>query len=130
MVSGKAIHLPAFGNGPSPHDFVSKACDAKDIVEHYLEVVARMWIAVKIERPGLFQDSMKLSCTFAHPLNIVTYTALPSVLKRPHFGLISPYNFVNTIREERRIQIDKVYALTGHTGQTCQVVFTVERLSF
>ena len=51
---------------PLPNDFVLEIILPKDLVEHDLDVVAGVPVAVVVEAAGLFEDAGELDAARAH----------------------------------------------------------------
>jgi hypothetical protein len=59
--------------------------------------VARVRIAMKIQRPGRLQNTMHLESTLIHPVYVVLNAPLPAVLARSNLRFVPPNDFVESI---------------------------------
>lgn len=69
---------------------------------------------------------MQLNRAIAHPVHVVANAALPAVFERADLGLVAPDHLVAAVREERRVEVDKVDALSRELAEATQVVVAVE----
>jgi hypothetical protein len=103
-LSGVAVCCASF-----PDYLVYKVVFPENLVEHYFDIVAGVPIAVVIETPSLFEDSRQFHALWAHELDIGLRGFVP-VLECSLLFCLSPEHFVVTIRVERRVNVNKVYA--------------------
>jgi hypothetical protein len=99
------------GASALPDDLVAKGICSQYAVKHDLKIVTRMGVTMKVQRACRPQNTPHLDNAVPHPVDIDFDAAFPSVLKRPHLGLVSPDHFVVAVREKRWVEVDKVDAL-------------------
>lgn len=108
-----------------PDDFVAKVAVAKNLVEHHLDVVARVIVAVVVETPCGLEDAGEFHAARPHVVD-VRLCALVPVVEGPLLLALPPEDLVVAITVEGRVDIDQIDALLGELRQLLQVVPTID----
>ena len=106
----------------------SQSGAGKNLVEHLLDVVAGVPVAVIVEAARLFEHARQFDAAGAHELDvglggfvtIVEGTLLPG---------LSPEHFVVAIGVKRRVDVDEVDGVGGELLELLQIVATVDDAS-
>lgn len=83
-------------------------------------------VAVQVQRAGRLEDAVHLNRAFAHPARIDVDAALPAVLEGTDLSLVAPDDLVETVREERRIEVNQVDAVRRDFCENLLVVVAVD----
>ena len=95
-----------------PNNVVLKIILADDLIEHNLDVVACMPVAVIVKAARLLEHARHLNTARSHELDISLGRSV-SVLKGAPFLGLTPKDFVISIRVEWRIDVDQGNARIG-----------------
>lgn len=121
LASLKGIRV---GRTAFPDDFVLKILVAENLIEHHLDVVARVPVTVIVEAAGRFQDTCDLHATRPHVLD-VGLSGSVAILKRPLLLRLAPEHLIIAIRIERRIDISQIVAAIRKLAKLLQTVSAV-----
>src|SRR4051812_40333906 len=93
--------------GTLPDDLVLEVILPEDPVEHHLDVMAGVPVAVIVETAGLLQDAMEFHATRNHEVDVGSRRFVP-ILEGPLLLRRPPEDLVIAIRVEWRIDVDEV----------------------
>ena len=108
-----------------PDNLLDEVVLSENLVEHHLDVVAGVPVAVVVEAAGLFEDAGEFDAAGAHEFD-VRLGGLVAVFEGAALFGLSPEDFVVAIGVEGRIDVDEVYAVVGELLQLLQVVAAVD----
>ena len=97
---------------------------SQNLVEHDLDVVAGVPVAVVIKAAGLFEDAGELHAARAHVVN-VGLGVLVAVFKGALFLVLPPKDLVVAVGVERRVNVDQIHAGVGQLGELFQIVAAI-----
>lgn len=75
---------------------------------------------------GRFEDAVHFDNPFFEPVNIVAHATRPTVLEGADFAAVAPDNFVVAIREEGRVEIDKINGFAVERAENFEVIAEYE----
>src|SRR6202022_532024 len=75
--------------GALPDDLIAEVGFPEHAVEHRLQVMRGMGVAVEVEGAGRLQDATHLQYALVHPVDIDVHPAFPAVLEAPYLGLVA-----------------------------------------
>src|SRR5665213_233077 len=127
-MNGSISRSTAMRESALPDHFVLEIVLPKYLIQHDLNVMGGVPVAVVVERPRLFQDSCDFHATRTHVLD-VSFCRFVSVLKGPLLLGLAPKNFVVAIRVERRIDVAKVYAVVRELPELIEAVAAMDDAS-
>ena len=87
----------------------------ENLVEHDLDVVAGVPVAVVIKAAGLFEDARQLHAARAHVVN-VSIGVLVAVFKGALLFGFAPEDFVVAVGVEGRVNVNQINFLGDATG--------------
>lgn len=100
------------GAAALPHDLILKLVFPEYLIEHDLDVVRGVPIAVIVKAAGLFQDAHQFDAARAHEFNVSLRRFVP-IIERALLLRLAPEHFVISIRVERWIDVDQIDARIG-----------------
>ena len=113
-----------FAQRSLPDDFILKIIFAENLVEHDLDVVAGVPVAVVIKAAGLFEDAGELHAARAHVVN-VSLGGLVAVFKGALLPGLAPEDFVVAVGVEGRVNVNQIHAGVGQLGELFQIVAAI-----
>ena len=97
----------------------------KNLVEHDLDVVAGVVVAVVIKAAGLFEDAGQLHAARAHVVNVGLGVLVP-VFKGALLLGLAPKDFVVAVGVERRVYVDQIHAGIRQFLELLQIVAAID----
>jgi len=97
---------------------------AENLVEHDLDVVAGVPVAVVIKAAGFFEDAGELHAARAHVVN-VSPGVLVAVFKGALPLGLAPKDFVVAVGVEGRVNVNQIHAGVGQLGELFQIVAAI-----
>ena len=97
---------------------------SQNLVEHDLDVVAGVPVAVVIKAAGLFEDARQLHAARPHVVNVGLGVLVP-VFKGALLLGLAPKDFVVAVGIERRVYVNEVNAGVGQFGELFQIVAAI-----
>jgi len=104
--------------------FIYEIIFAENLVEHDLDVVAGVPVAVVIKAAGLFEDAGELHAARAHVVN-VSLGVLVAVFKGALLLGLAPKDLVVAVGVEGRVNVDQIHAGVGQLGELFQIVAAI-----
>jgi hypothetical protein len=108
-----------------PDDLALERVLPHDLVEHDLDVVGGVPVAVVIEGSGLLEDAGEFDAARAHVVD-VGLRGLVAVLEGALLLRLAPEDLVVAVRVERRVEVDQVDAGVGQVAELFEAVAAVD----
>ena len=108
-----------------PDNLTLKVVFSENLIEHHLDVMAGVPIAVEVKAAGLFENARQLDAAGPHELDVSLRGFMP-VVKGPLLFRLAPENLVIPIGIERRINVDEVDAGVGQLLELFKVVAAID----
>jgi hypothetical protein len=105
--------------------FIDETIRADDLVEHHLDVLAGVPVAVVVEAPALLEHARKLDAARAHVVDVRLRGGV-AVLEGPLLFRLAPEDLVVAIAVERRVGVDQVHAAVGQLAELVQAVAAID----
>ena len=122
--SDNPVNASLFASRSLPNDFTLKIILAENLVEHDLDVVAGVPVAVVIKAAGLFEDAGELHAARAHVVNVGP-GGFVAVFKGALLLGLAPEDFVVAVGVERRVNVNQIHAGVGQFGELFQIVAAI-----
>jgi hypothetical protein len=106
-----------------PDDLILELPLPENLVEHDLDVVASVPIAVVVEGAGGFEDAVEFEAAGTHEFD-VGLGALVAVLEGTLFFGLAPEDLVVAVRVKGRVDVDKIDTGAGEVFEDVEVVAT------
>ena len=110
---------------PFPHDFVDEIVFPEGLVEHHLDVVGGVPVAVIVEGAGGLKNTAQLDTAGAHEIN-VGLGALVAILKGPLLLGLAPEDLVVAVGVERRVNVNEIDAMLGQLLELLKAVAAID----
>jgi len=94
------------------------------LIEHDLDVVAGVPVAVVIKAAGLFEDAGQLHAARPHVVNVGA-GGFVAVFKGALLLGLAPKDFVVAVGVEGRVNVNQIHAGVGQLGELFQIVAAV-----
>ena len=108
-----------------PDNLILKVILTEDLIEHHLDVMAGVPVAVIVKAAGFFEYPRQLHATGPHEFDI-GLRGLMAVVKRPLFLGLAPEDLIVPIRVEGRIDVDEVDAGIRQLLELLKIVAAVD----
>src|SRR5205807_2280422 len=95
-----------------PDDFVLEVVLPQDLVEHYLDVMTRVPVAVVVEASRFLEYAGQFHAPWPHVADVCLRGTVPVLEGAGLLGL-APEHFVVPVAVERRVNVDQVNAFVG-----------------
>ena len=125
MIVGKAIECQPFCKSSMPDDFGLEVLLAEDLIEHYLDVMAGVPIAMQIEAAGFFEYPRQFHAAGAHELDVGS-RGFMAIFKGALLLRLAPENLVGPVGVKGRVDVDEVNAGVGQLSELLQIVTAVD----
>ncbi len=110
---------------PLPDDLVLEVHLAEELVEHHLDVVTGVPVAVIVKAARAFEDAGELLAARAHEFDVGLGGRVAIVERALLLGL-SPEDFIVAVGIEGRVDVDQVDAAVRELGELVEVVAAVD----
>jgi|SRR3990172_8664940 len=110
-----------------PDDLVLKVIRPENIVEHHLDVMTRVPVAMVKEVARLLQHTVQFPDARTHVGDIRQRVAV-AVVKSAFLGGIAPKHLVVAVRVEWRVDINQVDAFRREVPENLKAVSAVDRV--
>jgi len=111
---------------PLPDNFVDEFRFTEDLIEHHLDVMAGVPVAVVIETASLFQYPRNFDAARTHELDVCLRGFVP-VFKGPLLLRLAPEDFIGAVGVERRVNINQIDASVGQLPELIEIVPAKDR---
>ena len=106
------MHMPkslriSMGSRSTPHNLILKIVLPKNLVEHHLDVVAGVPVAVIVKAARLFQNAGEFHAARAHELD-VCLGGFVAIIEGAFLLGLAPEDFIVAIGVEGRVDVDQV----------------------
>ena len=108
-----------------PDDLALEIVFPEDLVQHHLDVMAGVPIAVEVKAAGLFENARQLDAAGPHELDVSLRGFMP-VVKRPLLFRLAPEDFVIPIGIKGRIDVDEIDAGIGQLLELLKIVAAID----
>ena len=125
IVDARPLALALSALSSPPDNFVAKVVLAEDLIEHDLDVVGGVPVAVVVEAAGFLEDAVEVLAAGAHVVDVGA-GGFVAVFEGAFFLGLAPEDFVVAVGVEGGIDVDEVHALGGEFGELFEVVAAVD----
>src|ERR1035438_8099307 len=112
------------GGRSLPYDLILEIVLPENLVEHDLDVMGGVPVAVVVEAAGLFEDAGQLFATRPHVINVSPGVLVP-VFKRTLLLGLAPEDFVVAVGVEGRVNVTEVHAGVGELAELFEAIAAV-----
>jgi hypothetical protein len=108
-----------------PDNLILKIVLTENLIEHHLDVMAGVPVAVIVKAAGLFENARQLDAAGPHELDVGLRGFVP-VVKGPLLFRLAPEDLVIPIGIEGRIDVDEVDAGIGQLLELLKIVAAID----